>query len=85
MITIGNSSPSPGESSSAAPHRGLIDLPFTLATADRFKLLDVTHEVANQVRSRTLETRREREQTLDVRETLRAVEIRGDTVRYSDS
>src|SRR5215213_1728497 len=37
----------------------LIDLSFTLTTADRLKLLDVAHEVANQVRSGTLEARGE--------------------------
>ena len=59
------------------PHRVrcLIDLPFTLAAADGFKLFDVAHEVANHVRARTLESRREREQPLDVREPLCSVEV----------
>ena len=57
---------------------GLIDLSFTLATANRFKLLNVTHKVANQMRSRTFKTRGEREQSLDICESLRAVEVRRD-------
>src|SRR5215212_2235751 len=59
------------------PHRvsRLINLPFTLATPYSFKLLDVTHEVANQMRSRAFKTSGEREQSFDIRETLRAVVV----------
>src|SRR5688500_11335411 len=53
----------------------LIDLSLTLAAANRLKLFDVTHKIANQMSSRALETGSERKQPLDVREPLRAVEV----------
>src|SRR6185295_2996293 len=56
----------------------LINLSFTLTTANRFKLFHVTHEVAYQVRARPFKPGREREQPLDVCETLRTVVVRGD-------
>src|SRR5688572_15410529 len=61
--------------------RSLIDLSFTFATPDRFKLLNVTHEVANQMRPGAFETRRECEQALNIRKTLRAVEVGGNDSR----
>src|SRR5688572_1630465 len=41
--------------------RSLIDLSLAFATSDRFKLLHVTHEVANQMSAGAFKTRRERE------------------------
>src|SRR4030095_1152778 len=52
-----------------------VNLPFTFTTTDRFKLLDVTDKVANQMVSRAFETRRECEQTLHIRESLCAIEV----------
>ena len=54
---------------------GLIYLTFAFATADCFKLFDVTHESRESDGCRTFEPCGECEQALDVREPLRAVEI----------
>src|SRR3954467_14530092 len=43
-----------------------INLPLTLAASDRFELLDVTHEVTNQMRAGAVESLRECEEPMHI-------------------
>ncbi len=67
--------------------RSLVDLSFAFATADRFEVLDITHKIANQMRARALKPGRQRKQSLDVREALRAIKVcrnSGHVLRFRD-